>query len=357
MKTGILLVNLGSPDSPSVSDVRKYLKQFLLDGRVIDVPALPRNLLVRGIIAPFRAPKSAKTYASIWTAEGSPLVASGFKVAAKLQTALDPSKERFVVVLAMRYQNPSLDVALEVLRKENCERIRVIPLFPQYAGATTGSIHEEVMKIISQWPLIPSVELINSYPTHPAVIEGFARNGRALNYQDFDHILFSFHGLPVRQLIKADNFNHCQKVQDCCSTLSTKNQFCYSAQCHATAHAIAKVLDLSKEQYSICFQSRLGKTPWLQPYTSDTIEHLAEKGAKRVLVFCPAFVADCLETIDEIGVEYAEEFKEAGGEELILVPSLNEDDNWVEGLVDLATTSLSSLALPLEKQTLAPQTV
>lgn len=357
MKTGILLVNLGSPDSPSVSDVRRYLKQFLLDARVIDVPALPRNLLVRGIIAPFRAPKSAKTYASIWTAEGSPLVASGVKVAAKLQIALDPGKETYEVVLAMRYQNPSIHSALEVLRKANCERIRVIPLFPQYAGATTGSIHEEVMKIVSTWALIPSIELINSYPTHPSVVQGFAKNARALNYHDYDHILFSFHGLPVRQLIKADNFEHCQKAENCCSTLSFKNQFCYSAQCHATAQAVAANLGLESSQFSICFQSRLGKTPWLQPYTSDVIEHLAEKGAKKVLVLCPAFVADCLETIDEIGVEYAEEFIEAGGEELKLVPSLNDDDEWVSGLMELATAPLETFALPLAKPSAQAQVV
>lgn len=336
-KTGILLVNLGTPDSPATSDVRKYLKEFLLDPRVIDIPAIPRNLLVRGIIAPFRAPKSAKSYKAIWSEKGSPLMYYSQRAAELLQEALG---DAYIVKLAMRYGQPSLPSVLATFEKSGIQRLRVIPMFPQYASATTGSVHQRVMEIVSHWQTIPDIEFVNSYPDHSLLIETFADNGRAQMPDNYEHIIFSFHGLPQRQLIKADQHNYCQKQAKCCENYGAHNQFCYGAQCQLTARSIAEKLNIPRDKYTVCYQSRLGKTPWIQPYTSVILEELAHKGIKNVLVFSPAFVADCLETIFEIGTEYQEEYEEMGGEKVQLVPSLNENPKWIATLADLATSPL-----------------
>jgi protoporphyrin/coproporphyrin ferrochelatase len=334
---GILLVNLGTPDSPRTSDVRSYLKEFLLDPRVVDIPTIPRNLLVRGIIAPFRAPKSAKTYKAIWSDDGSPLLVYSKRMKILLQEALG---ERYAVYLAMRYKNPSLSSILKEMEKEGFKRIRVIPLFPQYASATTGSVHQNVMEIVSRWQTVPNMELVNSYPDHPGLIETVAERASHFDLNNYDHYVFSFHGLPVRQLRKADFNNHCQKSPDCCKSIGPHNQMCYGAQCHLTAKKIADRLKLDPKSYTVSFQSRLGKTPWIQPYSSEVLEKLAKNGKKRILFFSPAFVADCLETIFEIGEEYKEDFLHLGGEQLVLVPSLNDHPKWIETLVDLSTKSL-----------------
>lgn len=338
IQTGILLVNLGTPRSPATSDVRSYLKEFLLDPRVIDIPAIPRNLLVRGIIAPFRAPKSAKSYKAIWTETGSPLLYYSQRAASLLQEKLG---ESYVVRLAMRYGQPSLPSVLGEMQHLGLRKIRVIPMFPQYASATTGSVHQRVMELVSRWQTIPDIEFINSYPDHPEMIAAFAANGRELSPEQYDHILFSFHGLPERQLRKADSGNHCLSSASCCQTYGTHNQYCYGAQCQLTARKIAEVLGLEKSQYTVCYQSRLGKDPWIKPYTAEVLEALAKEGKKRILVFSPAFVADCLETIFEIGTEYQEEFEEMGGERVTLVPSLNDQDAWISTLQDLALRPLA----------------
>lgn len=323
-------MNLGTPDSPSVPDVRRYLDQFLMDARVIDIKPIARNLLVRGAIIPFRAPESAKIYKKVWTDEGSPLLIYGERVQAMLQERLG---ENFVVELGMRYQKPSIKKALDSLRAQHVHSIQVIPLFPQYASATTGSVHQEIMEIVSKWLVIPQMSFINSYHDHPKVIKIFADNGRKHQLDTFDHVLFSFHGLPERQMIKADiTGSCCLKSKDCCSKLTPINQHCYTAQCHDTARLLALELGLEPGQYTVCYQSRLGKEPWVQPFTSDVIAEMARQGKKRLLVFCPAFVADCLETIYEIGEEYQEEFTEAGGELVQLVESLNDHPDWISTL-------------------------
>jgi len=330
MKKGILLVNLGTPDSPSVSDVRRYLDEFLMDGRVIDIKPIPRNLLVRGVIVPFRAPKSAKIYKEIWTEEGSPLLLYGLRNKELLQESLG---EDYVVALGMRYKNPSIESALEELKAQRVKSIQVIALFPQYASATTGSVHQKVMEIVSKWQTIPEISFVNSYHNHPDMIDIFAENGRKHGIENFDHVLFSFHGLPQRQLLKADESkSHCLKDASCCQNLNDKNYYCYSAQCHDTARLIAQNLGLTPDQYTISFQSRLGKEPWIEPFTSATIQQKAKEGKKRILVFCPAFVADCLETLYEIAIEYQIEFVEAGGEKIQLVESLNNNPRWIEVL-------------------------
>jgi ferrochelatase len=328
MKKGILLVNLGTPDSPSVSDVRRYLDEFLMDGRVIDIKPIPRNLLVRGVIVPFRAPQSAKLYKEIWTDQGSPLLVYGLDNKRDLQEKLG---DEYVVALGMRYQNPSIESALNELKAARVRSIQVIPLFPQYASATTGSVHQKVMEIVSKWQVIPEISFLNSYHDHPEMIDIFASNGRKYGVENYDHVIFSFHGLPQRQLIKADlGKSHCLKSGTCCRTLTDTNFHCYSAQCFDTARLIAENLGLKEDQYTVSFQSRLGKEPWIEPFTSTVIDELAKAGKKRLLVFCPAFVADCIETLHEIAVEYQEDFEKAGGEKIQLVESLNSDPRWID---------------------------
>lgn len=335
---GVLLVNLGTPDSAKTADVRTYLNEFLTDGRVIDIPWLPRQLLVRGIITPFRAGNSAKSYRAIWTENGSPLKYYSQQQTQLLQNALTNYQNeavQFEVELAMRYQSPSVETALLNLRRKGASRYIVVPLFPQYASATTGSAHQRVMEVLSQWQNIPPVHFINSYQANPLFIEAFAARGREHDIAAYDHVLFSFHGLPQRQLRKADDHNHCLTKPDCCQTLCAQNRFCYSAQCHNTAQALAAKLQIPAEKYTVTYQSRLGKDPWVQPYTIQVLEELSKKGVKRVLVFCPAFTADCLETIFEIGTEYQEEFTHWGGEKVQLVESLNTHPMWIETLQQL----------------------
>ncbi len=338
MKTGILVVNLGTPDDPSPSSVYRYLKQFLLDPRVIDYPWLARQLLVRGIIVPFRHRSSAKLYKKLWTEEGSPLKVYGEAVEAALQEAMG---DDFVVRLAMRYQQPSIQEGLDFLRQKKVDKIVVFPMFPQYASATTGSIHDEVMRIVRSYQSFPELHFISSYYDHPGVVEVFAENARKFDLDSYDHFLFSFHGLPQRQLRKADDGQHCTKVENCCATIGDHNKFCYSAQSYATAYAIAEACGIPREKYTICFQSRLGKELWAKPYTSDVLEERAKQGDKRILVFCPAFVADCLETTIEILDEYAEEFDEMGGEQLDLVESLNDHPKWISSIVDIIESSVN----------------
>lgn len=331
-KTGILIVNLGTPDEPTRPAVYRYLKQFLLDPRVIDIHPIARNLLVRGIIAPFRSGKSAQAYRQLWTPQGSPLKYYGEQLVQQVQQLLG---SEYVVELAMRYQNPSIESAVKRLMEAKVSKIKIFPLFPQYASASTGSAHEEVMRVLAGQQLIPDLEFISAYSTWEPMIELFVENARQFNLYSYDHILFSYHGLPQRHLLKGDAFNHCLQSPHCCQTLTPTNQFCYSAQCYATTRAIANALNLKQEQYTVCFQSRLGNDPWVQPYTVRTIEELAKSGAKRLLVFCPAFTADCLETSVEVKFEYQEDFEKWGGERIDLVPSLNDSPQWAAAVARL----------------------
>jgi len=332
-KKGILLVNLGTPDSPQTPDVKKYLDQFLMDERVIDIPKLNRTLLVKGIIVPFRSPKTAKLYKEIWNENGSPLLYYSRLQAQMLQERLG---DHYHVELAMRYQSPSIASALENLKAGLVESIQVIPMFPQYASASSGSVMQLVMELVSKWQTVPPISFVNSFHDNELMIKVFAENARKHHVASYDHVLFSFHGLPERQLLKCDHTgNYCLKTADCCQTLNDTNKFCYSAQGHDTARLIAAELNLSKDQYTVCFQSRLGKEPWVQPYTTDVLKKLAAEGKKRLLVFSPAFVADCLETLYEITVEYHEEFKALGGEHVQLVESLNDSPVFIEALAGM----------------------
>ncbi|WP_437921127.1 ferrochelatase [Sphingobacterium sp. LRF_L2] len=332
---GVLLVQLGTPDAPTTPDVRKYLTEFLMDPRVIDIPYLGRTLLVKGVIVPKRAPQSAATYRTIWDKEtGSPLMYYSVLQRDLLQEELGAE---YHVELAMRYQNPSIASALKKMEGMMLDSIRVIPLFPQYASATSGSVIDKVMEVMRSWQYFPQLSFVSNYCDDEEMCETFARHGRKFDLDYYDHILFSYHGLPVRQLGKVDPTGQLSCPDAGCDRCKVeKNNFCYLSQCYATSRAIAAKLGISEEQYTVCFQSRLGKTPWIQPYTSDTLHDLAAKGVKKLLVFSPAFVSDCIETLDEIQVEYANEFKELGGEEVAMVESLNDDPQWIGVLKKLA---------------------
>ena len=335
-KTGILLVNLGTPDAPTRSAVFRYLKQFLGDPRVID-RWFVRNIIVPFIILPFRSGESAKGYQALWMEEGSPLKVYGYQLAEGVQKLMGND---FIVELAMRYQNPSIESALKKLKEKKISRLVVLPLFPQYASASTGSVQEEVMRLLSKDWIIPEIKIIDAFYDHPGFIEAFIARGQQYDLIAYDHILFSYHGLPERQITKGDSCNHCFK-KGCCDVINEKNQLCYKANCLATTRLIANGLNIEEQNYTICFQSRLGKDPWVQPYTSDVIEHLAKKGMKRILVFCPAFICDCLETTIEISDEYQEEFEEAGGEHLQLVEGLNAHPIWIQAVKDIVLTHAS----------------
>jgi ferrochelatase len=328
-KKGVLIVNLGTPDSPNTPDVRKYLREFLMDGRVIDIPFIPRWLLVNGIITTFRAPKSAKEYQKLWDERGSPLKYYGEDIRDLLQEALGTE---YVVELGMRYQSPSIADALSRLQKKCVDEIILIPLFPQYASATSGSVIDKVFEITRNWQIIPGIKVISRFADNPLFIEAFAKIGRKyLDSHSYDHVLFSYHGLPERQIKKGSTGDQCQ-LGDCCNTYHLRNAYCYRAQCFLTTRLLVEKLGLQEGGYTTCFQSRLGKDPWVQPYTEDMIKKMIADGHKRVLVFSPAFIADCLETTVEIGEAYKEQFEEMGGEHWELVHSLNDDPNWVECL-------------------------
>lgn len=330
MKTAVLLINLGTPDSPSVSDVRSYLSQFLNDPRVIDIPWLLRKMLVNLIIVPFRAPKSAKIYKKLWTENGSPLLYFGNKVRDLLQKELSAEYE---VHLAMRYKNPSIPDVLEVIRKKNYGRIIVVPLFPQYASASTGSALDEVMRVIREWWVIPEIRIISQYYDHLRFVEAFIERGRQYNLNEYDHILFSYHGLPERQVDKVYEDGLCSD-RDCEHEITEENKFCYKATCYATTRLIATGLNIPAEKYTVCFQSRLDQK-WIKPFSDDVVKACAEKGMKKLLVFSPAFTADCLETVIEIGEEYNDIFREYGGEKVQLVESLNDHPLWIQCLKEM----------------------
>jgi protoporphyrin/coproporphyrin ferrochelatase len=333
IKTGVLIVNLGTPDSPNTPDVRKYLREFLMDGRVIDVPTILRWILVNLIIAPFRAPKSAKTYKKLWEERGSPLKFYGEDIEKMLQERLGGE---YLVKLAMRYQNPSLVNQLELFRKAGLKKIILVPLFPQYASATTGSIYEQAMKIVANWQVIPEIVFTNQFYDNPIFINHFVEASRKyLQETNYDHLLFSYHGVPARHIRKGDYTKQTCKFGSCCDQIGPHNQLCYRAQCFATSRNLAKAMGLKEGEYSTAFQSRLGRDPWLEPYTEDVVQSYPKEGKKKMLVFSGAFVADCLETTIEIGEEYYELFMHNGGEKFQLVESLNNSERFVDLLEDI----------------------
>ena len=328
-KTAVILSNTGTPQGTSVPAVRRYLKEFLGDGRVITMPGLLRKLLVNGIIVPFRAPKSAKLYEKVWTAVGSPLLVHSQKLQNKLQAKLG---DEYEVMLGMRYGNPSLKSALQKVRRNNIEEVILLPMFPQYASSTTGTIKELAHQELADWNNIPALKTIGQFYHEAGLIACFATNIGKKNPQEYDHIIFSYHGLPLRHVNATHQGKDCSHF-NCTTEVNEHNAFCYRAACYATTRLLVEKLDLQPEKYTVCFQSRFSRS-WLSPFADEVIKKKAKQGVKKLLVVSPSFVTDCLETIVEIGHEYKELFLDNGGEKFDWVPSLNDNDQWVEFLAD-----------------------
>ncbi len=343
--TGLLLINLGTPDEPKTGAVRRYLREFLSDPRVIDINPVGRFLLLNLIILPFRPAKSAEAYQQVWSERGSPLLHHGVDLAERVAEHMGTD---WKVELAMRYGNPSIAAALGRFRDAGIDRIVVMPLFPQYASSSSGSAIEAVFREAGKLWNVPSISVVEPFYNDDGFIDAFAALGRStIDSMKADHVLFSFHGLPERQVKKSDDTGrHCLASDSCCDQIVTANRNCYRAQCFVTARRLAQQLKLDPEDYTICFQSRLGRTPWIRPYTDEVLDELAKAGKKRLAVYCPAFVADCLETLEEIGLRAKEQFLAAGGEALELVPSLNSSSKWVDAVVGLVAQHAQSMAVP-----------
>lgn len=332
---GLLLCNLGTPDAPTPRAVRRYLRQFLGDPRVLDLNPIGRWALLNLIILPFRPRKSAEAYRKIWSEQGSPLLVHGQALLAAVRRQLGAG---WVVELGMRYQRPALAAAMQELARAGADRVIVLPLYPQYAASTTGSTVAEVLRLARLPWCPPSLDVVDPFYDDPGFIAALAGQGRPLLQSEApDHVLFSFHGLPERHLRKTDaGVGHCLASTDCCAAVAAANRRCYRAQCFATARALASELSLAQGSFSVTFQSRLGRTRWIEPYTDRTLAELGRRGCKRVVVFCPSFVADCLETLEEIGIRGRQQFASGGGERLTLVPCLNASPAWVDTVVALA---------------------
>ena len=328
----LLLVNLGSPASTEVADVRRYLNQFLMDPYVIDLPWPLRRLLVSLILIK-RPEQSAHAYASIWWPEGSPLVV----LSRRLHEAVRPRWTQGPVELAMRYGEPSIETTLTRLAGRGITQVTLAPLYPQFADSTTTTVIQEARRVIRERGLSLQLSILQPFYDQPEYLDALAASARPHLQQDFDHLLLSFHGLPERHLHKTDPTGaHCLKSDDCCQRAEGEVlASCYRAQCMRTAAGFAAQAGLRDDQWSVSFQSRLGRAKWIEPYTETRLDELAQQGVKKLLVMCPAFVADCIETLEEIGDRGREQFIEAGGEELVLVPCLNTHEDWVKALVTL----------------------
>ena len=331
MSRGILLVNLGSPDSTSTGDVRRYLNEFLMDGRVIDV-AWPLRRLIVGMILINRPKESAHAYQKIWTPEGSPLVATSRNVQKKLQ-----QRVTLPVELAMRYQKPSIEGAIGRLAECGVDELLLVPLFPHYAMSSYETAVVRVKETAAR--LAPQMKIIVQPPYFdaPDYISALVASAKDHLEPGYDHLLFSFHGIPERHLKKSDPTGcHCLAKPDCCENASPAHATCYRAQCFKTTAAFVKLAGVPADTFSISFQSRLGKDPWLKPYTDFELAELPKRGVKKLLVICPAFVSDCLETLEEIGIRGRETFLQAGGKEFAQIPCLNEHPRWIDALEKMA---------------------
>ena len=328
-KIGVVLMNLGSPDSTSVKDVRTYLKQFLMDERVIDVPYLLRYILINGVIVPFRAPKSAEAYSTIWTKEGSPLVVLTKQLQHALQQQVDVPVE-----IAMRYGNPTVTSAFDNLMTNHpdLDEVLAIALYPHYAMSSFETAVEYAKEVYAAGSYPFKLQFLKPFYNEPNYIQALAENIKPFLEQSHDHILFSYHGIPGRHVRKSDVTGcHCLKVENCCQIPSPAHSQCYRHQVFTTTKLVMQALQIPEDKYSIAFQSRLGKG-WLQPFTDKRLEEMPKEGIKKLLILCPAFVSDCLETLEEIDERGKESFMEAGGETYTMIPCLNTNPLWVSVL-------------------------
>jgi ferrochelatase len=331
MSKAVLLVNLGSPNSTSIAGVRRYLNEFLMDGRVIDTPWLLRRFIV-GMILVNRPKESAHAYEKIWTPEGSPLVVTSRHVQKKLQGRL-----KMPVALAMRYQNPSIKSALINLAERGVDELLLIPLFPHFAMSSYETAVVRVQELARRLAPRLKITVQPPYFDAPDYIAALAASARDFLAGGYDHLLFSFHGVPERHLKKSDPTRaHCLMATDCCHVPSEAHNFCYRHQCFRTAEEFVKAAKIPAGKWSVSFQSRLGKDPWLKPYTDVVLTELPQRGVRKLLVICPAFVSDCLETLEEIGMRGRETFLSAGGKEFAQIPCLNEHPLWIDALEKMA---------------------
>lgn len=324
---GVLLVNLGSPDSPNPKDVKVYLEEFLMDERVIDLPSFLRTILVKGIILNTRPKKSAKAYQKIWWEEGSPLIVLSKRLIQKME-----SQVQLPLALGMRYGNPSIQSGLQELADKGVTEVLLVPLYPQFAMATTETIlvlAENLRK--AHFPQMEFTTLPSFY-NHPDYVRVLSQSiQESLQGKEWEHLLFSYHGVPERHIRKSDvTRSHCKIDGRCCQTNSPAHAYCYRHQCFETTRLVAEYLDLKPDQYTTTFQSRLGLDPWLQPYTDKTVAKMAKNGTKNMAIVTPAFVSDCLETLEEIGMEAVEDFEEKGGDHLHVIPCINDRADWVK---------------------------
>ena len=330
MKKALLLVNLGTPDNPTYLSVFKYLRQFLMDGRVININPFLRFLLVNLIICPTRSFSSTKVYKEVWDKNtGSPLLHNTTKLSEKLGNKL----EDYDVYYAMRYQNPSIESVINNILETNPDEIVVLPLFPHYASATTGSVYQEISRIVSKKWVVPNIRFINQFYDNEKFIDAWVDKASKFNLNSYDKVIFSYHGIPNSHVDNVYPDSLCSD-HNCELEVTDENKFCYKATTYETTKILASKLNLSSDKYQVTFQSRL-TNKWLTPFTDEVLESLPKNGNKNVLVFSPAFTADCLETIIEIGDEYKELFLEAGGEKLDYVESLNYSDLWADAIIDI----------------------
>ncbi len=339
---GLLLINLGTPDAPRPREVRSYLREFLSDPRVLDVPGWKRFLVLNLFILPFRPRRSAEAYAKIWAERGSPLLFHGRDLAGKVRGRLG---DRAAVELAMRYGKPSIREAMERLYGRGVRRLVVFPLYPQYSSAATGSSLEQVYVEARRFWNVPFLVVVPPFYDHPGFLDASAALARPVIEEVApERVFFSFHGLPERQVRRSDRAGTtCLRSASCCDEIKAANADCYRAQCFATARLLAGRLGVPPERYLVCFQSRLGRDPWIRPYTDEEIRQAARRGIRRAVILSPAFVADCLETLEELGIRAAEDFKASGGERLAVVPCLNAEDAWADAVVAIASEASPSL--------------
>jgi len=333
-RTGVLLVQLGTPDAPRPREVRRYLREFLSDPRVLSMPAIARKALLELVILPIRPRRSAAAYAKIWTDAGSPLMVHSQALHTDVTKALG---DDFVVELAMRYGEPSIPAAFDRLGDADVDRIVVLPLFPQYCAATTASILDRVQQESARYWDVRPMTAIGAFYDDPGFISSWREVAApVLAEATFDHVLFSYHGLPESQIRESDpTGTFCLAQDDCCGTIRTANRHCYRAQCHATTTALVEALGLDVEQVSTSFQSRVGREQWIRPYTDEIVSELRDRGVEHLAVMSPAFVCDNLETLEELGMQLAEQWEGLGGKSMTLVPSLNAHPTWVEAVAGL----------------------